>query len=127
MSEKQLIERRNEMERTSSNNAENEVRTELETADGWGAWEAVPRDGPAVFVVDTDAFDQGLVRGRWLDVSAGQTALHQALSELLGQEPKKGRWAIVDQIGLGGLMAPETMTIPELSTVADYLATEAGQ
>jgi len=100
-------------------------RMESEVSDGWEAWDAVPRDGPAVFVIDTTAFDQGTVRGRWLDVSAGKEALHDGLTELLGREPEEGAWAIVDQIGLGELMAPETMSIANLTTVGEDLTAES--
>lgn len=107
------------MERTMNNgNGANEI-SEME--DGWEAWDAVPRDGPAVFVVDTAAFDQGVIRGRWLGVAGGDPKLHAALTELLGQKPEEGSWAVVDQIGLGPVMAPETMTAAELTTVAEEL------
>ena len=94
-----------------------------EAANGWDAWEAVPRDGPAVFVVDTVAFDHGIVRGRWLSVADGQVNLHAELTELLGHEPEEGTWAVVDQIGLGSVMAPETMSVDDLTGVAEDLRT----
>lgn len=96
-----------------------------ERMDGWDAWDAVPRDGPAVFVIDTGAFDQGVVRGRWLDVTAERAALQDELRELLGCEPEEGSWAIIDQIGLGQLMAPETMSVSSLSTVAEDLTADS--
>lgn len=111
------------MERISNN--ENGSRMDAEASDGWEAWDAVPRDGPAVFVVDTIAFDHGTVRGRWLDVRDDHAALHAELTKLLGREPEEGAWAIVDQIGLGELMAPETMSIANLTTVAEDLTAES--
>lgn len=114
------------MERTSNCNTGNGFRTESEASDGWEAWDAVPRDGPAVFVVDTKAFDHGVIRGLWLEVSADGTALHDQLTELLGREPEEGTWAIIDQVGLGALMAPETMPTSGLSTVVADLAAECG-
>lgn len=112
------------MERSiKSENGWNEV---AEAAEGWEAWEAVTRDGPAVFVVDTAAFDHGLVRGRWLGVADGQPMLHAELTELLGHQPEEGSWAVIDQIGLGAVMAPETMTVADLATVADDLQRSSG-
>ncbi len=113
------------MERISNTSIENGLKLEAATLDGWEAWDAVPRDGPAVFVVDTTAFDRGVVRGRWLDVGADPEALHTDLTELLGREPEEGSWAIIDQVGLGERMAPETMAIARLATVADDLAAES--
>jgi len=110
----------------SSSKTENGLTTELAASDGWEAWDAVPRDGPSVFVVDTKAFDHGVVRGRWLDVSADGAALHDQLTELLGREPEEGSWAIIDQVGLGALMVPETMPTSGLSTVVADLAAECG-
>lgn len=111
------------MERISNKNNENGMGKASEVS-GWDAWDAVPRDGPAVFVVDAAAFDQGVVRGGWLAVGADQAALHADLTELLGREPQEGSWVIVDQVGLGDLMAPETMTVASLTTVAGDLAAE---
>ena len=100
------------------------LRTDSDTADGWEAWDAIPRDGPAVFVIDTTAFDHGIVRGWWVEIGSDQAVLHAELTELLGREPEEGTWAIFDQVGLGELMAPETMTVANLSTVAKELAAE---
>lgn len=93
-------------------------------ASGWEAWNAVPRDGPAVFIVDVGAFDCGVVRGRWFGVKADQEELRAELTDLLGYEPEEGSWAIVDQVGLGDLMAPETMTVADLTAVSADLAAE---
>lgn len=90
---------------------------------GWEAWEAIPRDGPAVFVIDTAAFDRGVIRGRWIEVAEDDAELQAALTELLGQKPEEGSWAVVDQIGLGPVMAPETMAVSELATVESELGT----
>jgi hypothetical protein len=75
---------------------------------GWDAWDAVPRDGPAVFVVDAEAFDRGEVIGRWIDPFGEQVDINEQLRQLVGDNPDQGRWAIVDQIGLGPAAAPET-------------------
>ncbi|MCA1701743.1 MAG: hypothetical protein LC808_00105 [Actinobacteria bacterium] len=36
--------------------------------DATSYWDALPRDGPAVFVADTALLDAGLVKGCWLDL-----------------------------------------------------------
>jgi hypothetical protein len=92
--------------------------------DGWEAWDAVPRDGPAVFVIDTVALDQHhQFRGRWLDLAAGAAATEAALGDLLGR-PIDAGWAIVDQIGLGPRMAPEALTLEDLRHLPQLPAAE---
>lgn len=98
----------------------NNTTGEALNADGWEAWDAVPRDGPAVFVVDTKVFDtDSRVRGRWLDPSASAGALREQLRQLLGRDPEPGSWAIIDQVGLGPLMAPETLAIEEMAGIIE--------
>ena len=82
-----------------------------ETA-GWDAWDAVPRDGPAVFVVDAEAFDRGEVIGKWINPFIDHHEIDEQLRQLLGVEPKQGRWAIVDQVGLSRMVneTPTTLT-----------------
>lgn len=111
------------MERGGSGNGG--VEKKFGTGEGWDEWEAVPRDGPAVFAVDSRALDEGVIRGRWLDVHADQVTLRKELGELLGQGPEAGAWVVVDQVGLGELMAPETMTVTDLAALAGYLAAES--
>lgn len=90
--------------------------------DGWSAWEAAPRDGPGIFVIDTVAFDEGCeLRGRWVDPTSAPETLRAQVRELLGREPVAGSWAIVDQVGLGPLMAPETLAVDEVATVTGEL------
>ena len=93
---------------------DNEGSRPRQAASGWEAWEAAPRDGPAVFVIDTERFDCGVVHGAWVDPTANPEELQEQLRQLLGREPQAGRWAIIDQIGLGPLMAPERLAIEEL-------------
>lgn len=101
--------------------------TDIIDGDGWEAWEAIPRDGPAVFIVDTVALSQGVVRGRWVSVADadGGMNLHAELTALLGHEPEEGSWAVVDQVGLGGVMAPETLSVVDLAAVAEDLRTRS--
>lgn len=94
-------------------------------SEGWNEWDAVPRDGPAVFVIDTRAFDEeGTIHGRWLDPTLGPGVLHLQVTELLGREPEEGTWAIVDQVGLGKLMAPESVSIAELALLTGDMPPE---
>ncbi len=95
-----------------------------EQADGWRAWEAAPRDGPGIFVVDAAAFDDGRIQGRWLDPDAEPEVLYEQVRELLGREPVEGAWAVIDQVGLGPLMVPETMGIDEVGGSVHEAAVE---
>lgn len=91
--------------------------------DGWRAWEAAPRDGPAIFVIDTRVFDDdGEIRGRWLDPNIAPEVLYEQVRALLGREPVEGSWAIIDQVGLGPLMVPETLGVNEVRSAAEELA-----
>ncbi|HSH59422.1 MAG TPA: hypothetical protein VK988_07230, partial [Acidimicrobiales bacterium] len=79
---------------------------------------AAPRDGPGLFVIDTRAFDNaGEIRGRWLDPDVEPEVLYDQVRQLLGREPVEGAWAVIDQVGLGPLMVPETMAIDEVAAV----------
>jgi hypothetical protein len=104
---------------------ENNINNKNGLNSGWEAWDAVPRDGPAVFVVDTDALDRHqCLRGRWLDLAASPEIIDTALGELLGRPVEEAGWAIVDQIGLGPRMAPQVVSGTELYELPRLLATE---
>lgn len=91
----------------------------------WEAWEAIPRDGPAVFVVDTDALDRDeRLRGRWLDLDASPDTIATALGALLGRPVEEAGWAIIDQVGLGPRMAPEVISVDQLHQLPRILAAE---
>ncbi len=92
---------------------------------GWEAWNAAPRDGPAVFVVDAAAFDRGDVVGIWIDPYEQPDVVCEQLTELLGHEPEPGTWAIVDQTGVGPLMMSEEVGTDELASEADNAAHHA--
>lgn len=99
-----------------------------ENGNGWDAWDAVPRDGPAVFVIDTGVLDgEGRVYGRWIDLAVGRTAVLGQLNDLLGVDPTPTEWAIVDQVGLGDRMAPEVVSPDEMATLPAAMAAEATQ
>ena len=63
-------------------------------------YDAVPRDGPAVFVADTAKLDRGELHGRWigLDRSAADIATH--ISAVTNRSPIDGGWAVIDQTRL---------------------------
>ncbi len=85
-----------------------------EEANGWDAWDAIPRDGPAVFVLDVHRLDAGTVHGAWLSVDPERFTA--GLRALLGRSALNG-WAIVDQVGLGERMIPEHFPLDALRTV----------
>ena len=91
---------------------------ERETS-GWDAWDAVPRDGPGVFIVDTAALDNGELHGCWFDPTLPADVLHEQLRRFVGREPTEGSLALVDQVGLGPLMMIETPVVHELQAEAD--------
>ncbi len=106
-------------------NVEGEARGQAQP-EGWRAWEAAPRDGPGIFVVDTRVLDRdGEVRGRWLDPNVEPEVLYHQLQTLLGREPVEGTWAVIDQVGLGPLMLPETLDVDEVRLSVKEAAAES--
>lgn len=88
-------------------------------------WEASPRDGPAVFVVDAAAFDQyGTRWGRWIDPTQPAEVVEREIEEVIGIEgTADGNWAIIDQTGLGEAMIPEQLAVTALHRLATGSAT----
>jgi hypothetical protein len=76
------------------------------------AYDAVPRDGPAIFVARSN--DQGEpdqpIDGRWVDLRLGESALQ---AELAGH-PSVAGWFVLDQLDCGPEMIPEQPTPDEL-------------
>lgn len=97
---------------------ERENEQQPRASDGWSEWDAVPRDGPAVFIVDRRAWDEGTVRGRWCNPLAPAHEVRAQIGELLGSEAAEQEWAIVDQVGLGPLMLPELLRADALQDSA---------
>ncbi|HVE45142.1 MAG TPA: hypothetical protein VNA57_00140 [Acidimicrobiales bacterium] len=89
---------------------------------GREVWETSPHR-PAVFVIDTEAFDRGALHGRWINPNDDPLHLKQQLSALLGRQPDRGTWAVVDQVGLGPVMVPETLDVEELREAVEELKT----
>lgn len=83
-------------------------------------WDRTPRDGPAVFVLDTATFDRyGTRWGRWLDPTQEPAEVRSELVEAIGTDlVDNGDWAVVDQVGLGSEMLPEEVSIDALVRIA---------
>ena len=79
-------------------------------------WDAIPRDGPAVFVIGGDSVSG--VAGDWIDPVAETEQVAEAVAAATGQPPENGSWAVVDQIGLGNEMLPEHLSIESLVRIA---------
>lgn len=78
-------------------------------------WDAVPRDGPAVFVIGGDATS---LTGDWIDPTADVDQVAAAVETATGQPAEIGSWTVVDQIGLGPEMLPEHLSIQSLIRLA---------
>jgi hypothetical protein len=79
-------------------------------------WDAVPRDGPAVFVIGGDSASG--MTGDWIDPTVEIEQVADAVAAATGQPPENGSWAVVDQIGLGTEMLPEHLSIESLVRIA---------
>lgn len=95
-----------------------------ETEAFWKGYDAVPRDGPAAFIVRTAALDQGTLHGQWLDATAPAIGIARQIEGLTGQPGELGGYSIIDQAGFGAEMLEEDLTPGELARAA--LARVAG-
>ena len=94
---------------------------------GFNAWDAVPRDGPAVFIIDIARLDnEERLHGRWIDLDGSPAAVAAQVAEATGGAGA-GSWAIVDQTGLGTRMVPEDFPLSELPGLRHYLAAEVSR
>ncbi len=103
------------------------MKQHINNDSGWEAWEAAPRDGPAVFIVDAEAWDQGVIRGRWCDPYLPVEQITEQVEALLGRPTTDGSWAIVDQVGLGGRMMEEQSPLEALAHQADLTLRPEGE
>ncbi len=80
------------------------------------AWEHVPRDGPGVLVVDTEAYDNHGTRwGQWIDPTQPIETIERDIEHAVGTDSaQRGSWAIIDQTGLGEAMIPEQLSVTAL-------------
>jgi hypothetical protein len=67
-----------------------------------------------VFIIDTAALDHGELNGCWVDPTLPTEIVGEQLRRFIGHEPVDGSFAIVDQVGLGERMLPETLNATEL-------------
>ena len=102
-----------------------QANSETSSASGWAAWDAVPRDGPAVFVIETALLErEGRLRGAWIELGSDPAAINAQLAAFLADDAETGSWAIVDQVGLGGRMVPEDVPLDHLHGLAHGRAAE---
>lgn len=88
-----------------------------------GPWDAPPRDGPAVLVINSEILDEeGRLSGRWIDPTAGRDQVRKDIADASNAHPDDPReWAVVDQIGLGPQMLPEHLSVGALMRFARLL------
>jgi hypothetical protein len=93
---------------------------ERQVHDPWrNAYDAVPRDGPAVFAADAAGIERGeWPRGRWLNPLAPTPKIERQLAEVFGPQAQPGEWIIVDQYQLGPVMVPEELSVRALHRFA---------
>lgn len=91
------------------------------------SYEAVPRDGPAVFVADTTKLDQGELHGKWIGLDQSAADIAENISRVTDRSPIDGGWAIVDQSRLGATMCDEDITFDGLTRLAKLHREAAGE
>jgi len=64
------------------------------------SYDAVPRDGPHIFVVDAVAWDRGEFAGAWVPADANGGLVLRHLSGVLRREVDIEDLAVVDQVGV---------------------------
>lgn len=95
-----------------------------ESTPGYDDWDAVPRDGPWVYVVDvTERPAADEIRRGWVPFDSGPRFIEH-LTELLGRTPGTDDWAIIDQTNLGPRMVPENFDPDEAAVVSAEHQTE---
>lgn len=78
-----------------------------EDCDGWQRYDAVPRDGPAVFVVEADSWDNGEIDGVWVNASVSPEEVAERFSQVTSRPVDFDQLVVVDQVGLGPQMVDE--------------------
>jgi hypothetical protein len=72
-------------------------------------WDAVPRDGPAIFVVDRHAWERRDTDGVWVGTDESGFAIAARLTRQLGKPVAIENLVIVDQIGVGPAQLDEDL------------------
>ena len=91
-------------------------QTEVHIAHGW---DAVPRDGPAVFIAngETLAGTSG-PEGAWVRLDRTRQEVAADLGRLIGSAGQT-HWLVFDQVGLGPIMVDETPVSDVLGLVRE--------
>jgi hypothetical protein len=88
-------------------------------------YDAIPRDGPAVFVALRRALDIGAgLAGAWIDTDQTPDAIAAGIEEVTGRAWQLGGWAIVDQVGLGQVAVDEDCPPRELGRLAGRVVSQ---
>lgn len=93
---------------------------ELDMEQQWlQAWEANPRDGPAVYIETVDTIGDTALRGAWIDLTTDSDEVHQQIVDAVGAAAvASASWRIIDQVGVGDTMLPEDLEPAELRRIA---------
>ncbi len=78
------------------------------------AWDALPR-GPAIFIATCD--EGRPIHGTWVNVEQPERYFFSELDLLIGESDdlqRQREWVVLDQVGLGGLMYPEHLSLAGL-------------
>lgn len=90
-----------------------------EAADGH---DAVPRDGPAIYLADAAVLHAGRLIGRWVRLDTPLAEVAEEVGQLVGERPDN--WVVIDQVGIGEAMLDEQPTLIELLAALHH---ESGQ
>lgn len=90
------------------------------------AYDAVPRDEPAVFVADCEKLDRGELHGRWIGLDQPAADIAADISRVTDRSPIDGGWAIVDQARIGATMSDEDISFDGLTRLARLHREQAG-
>lgn len=94
--------------------AEKELRTQA-TAN---SYDAVPRDGPAVFVADAAAWDRGEIRGVWVDALTPPGRVVQRLPTSLVETLDSTSWRWSTKSGSARRRSARTTSVTRTLSVA---------
>lgn len=81
------------------------------------AWDAMPR-GPAIFIATCEA--DRPIHGAWVSLNQPEPYFFAELDLLVSEPDEQQRqreWVVLDQVGLGGSMLPEHLSLSGLHAV----------
>lgn len=97
----------------------NAMQYEQESSRFFDAYDAVPRDGPAVFVATTHPDDGEALRGQWISIDRSTQDVRRDIVDAVGVAAvAAGTWRVIDQVHLGHHMLPEDLRPDELRAEA---------